>query len=351
MTFDEIESNADFLAFLADHRLALPQTLKFRSNTARILNTVTNSYNVLMTFHDEISARDGQPFVRVYWFNSGDEAYFVPKGKRKELTAEEKRQYAIKQQKREQAQQELRLKSMQRAYHEYLSASVPCKHHAYPTLKGVKVHHGVRYATQTLTETDAAGKLIYRLGKGDMLIPIISLDKKFMSYQRIRKNGTKLLCADGVKSGGFYPIGAWNSTMRQVILAEGYATGATLYESTGITVMVCFDVGNVTTLAKMLKEKFPELDVIIATDFDLEKNQAGLLTALRINQELGYKVVFPIAVVDGSDWNDLQHESDQDFVHSHFFEQLADIEKRSADEVAKDYYSFLNETNLEKLAA
>lgn len=351
MSFDAIIGSSDFQSFLATNNLEIPTKFVFKNNSGRIKDTDNNTLSVLLTYHDEITAREGKPFVRVHWFNGKGSLYFVPKGKNKELTAKEKREYAIKKQEKEQRNKELRLQSMQRAYHEYKTATAPCKNHQYLTDKGVLAHYGIRFATQTLTETDSFGEKVYRLCKGEMIIPIISLDKKFMSYQRIRSNGKKLLCTNGVKSGGFYPLGRWNATVQQVVLVEGYATGATLHEATGVTVFVCFDVGNVVTIAQMLKEQYPDLDVIIATDFDLEKGQAGLLTALQINQQLGYKVVFPINVVEGSDWNDLQKQTDQDFVHNLFFSQLADIEARSANEAAQDFYSFLNEKNLEKLAA
>src|SRR5690606_37055855 len=193
---------------------------------------------------------------------------------------------------------------------------------------------------------------IYRICKGEMIIPIISLDKKFMGYQRIRTDGRKLQCRDGLKNKGFFPLGGWNSKKtKKVVLCEGYATGATLYEATGLTVFVCFDVGNVQALATQMKARFPDIEIIIATDFDLEKEQAGLITGLRLAQQFDLKVVFPLAVVNGSDWNDLQAESGQDYVRELFFNLLDEYNGKTIEQATSIYHDFLNEKNLQKLVA
>lgn len=351
MSFEAVRNSMDFQNFLSVNRLEIPANFKLGiKNTGRIKDLDNNTLSVLLTYHDELTARDGKPFVRVFWFNGKGEQYFTIGRKAKELTPEQKRKYAIEKQKREAWLKEQELKSKQRAYHEYMQAAVPCQYHQYLTTKAVQVHYGVRVATQTITDKNAAGETVYRLCKGELVIPLIDVNKKFMTYQRIRADGKKLLCRDGVKSGGFFPIGRWNSQTTQVVLCEGYATGATLHESTGVTVFVCFDIGNIRTVAELLKAKYPHLDIVIASDFDLDKGQAGLITALELNKIHGFKVVFPITVLDGSDWNDLQHEADQDHVHHLFFQQLADIDARSPQDAANDFYDFLNEKNKEKLA-
>src|SRR5690606_38695310 len=111
--------------------------------------------------------------------------------------------------------------------------------------------------------------------------------------------------------------------------AEGYATGATIHEATGETVFICIDVGNVIAVAQELKEKYPEGEVIIATDYDLDKMQAGLINALVHSVELGYKFIFTTTVQNGTDWNDLLVESDIHNVNRRIFDALETFKTKS----------------------
>lgn len=351
MTFDEIRNSEKFQTFLISHSLALPNNFKLNGHQqSRIIDTANKTTSVLMTYHDELSARDGKPFVRFYWFNGREPAFFIPSGKQKKLTAAELKKKAEENAKREAWLKEQQIKNARTAHHEYINASVTCKHHPYLQKKGVQAHYGLRYATQTLTETNEDGKMVYRICKGELLIPIISLDKQFMSYQRIREDGKKLLCRNSSKHKGIFPLGRWNKNTTKVVLAEGYATGATLHEATGLTVFVCFDIGNLSVVAQELKDHYPHVEVILASDFDLDKKQAGLITSLLLAQQFGFKFVFPFTVLEGSDWNDLQAESGADAVHHLFFEQLAEYDKQSHADIAAYYHQFLNEENLEKVA-
>lgn len=67
---------------------------------------------------------------------------------------------------------------------------------------------------------------------------------------------------NGVKSGRFpqpTKLGprttCWkNSEIDQVVVTEGYATGASIHEATGARVIVAFNAGNLLPVAKQIKE-------------------------------------------------------------------------------------------------
>lgn len=353
MSFDLMINSKEFQDFLLQNHAAIPSKFALRNNKARLLNTLTNTVSIELTYYDEYKAHDRIPFIRLFWFNnSNDPQYFSLKTPPKKLTPQEKRERERIRLEKERQEKERQFLACQRAHDEYRNAAVPCKSHQYLSTKGVLAHYGVKIATQTIYEMDANNDKVYRMCKGEMIIPIISLEKQFMGYQRIRPDGTKLLCRDGLKHKGFFPLGGWNSKKTQrVVLCEGYATGATIHESTGLTVFVCFDIGNVQALVMELRAKYPHIEIILATDFDLEKGQAGLITGLLLAQQFNLKFVFPLSVIDGSDWNDLQAQNDQEAVKELFFAQLEEYNTQSIDEAINYYRHFLTEQNLEKLAA
>ena len=75
--------------------------------------------------------------------------------------------------------------------------------------------------------------------------------------------------AGSEKKGCFHFLGDEKDLSKEeIILAEGYATGASLHMGTGKPVAVAFDAGNLEVVAKKLREKYPEAKITIAADND-----------------------------------------------------------------------------------
>ncbi len=51
-------------------------------------------------------------------------------------------------------------------------------------------------------------------------------------------------------------------------IAEGFATGATIHQATGYPVAIAFNAGNLESVAKSLRQKLPDLPMIIGADDD-----------------------------------------------------------------------------------
>jgi hypothetical protein len=79
----------------------------------------------------------------------------------------------------------------------------------------------------------------------------------------------KLFLKGGRKSGLWHwcgdPAGA-----AVLLVAEGYATGASLHQATGRPVAVAFDAGNLAPVAKALHQAHPAALIVVCGDDDLQ---------------------------------------------------------------------------------
>ena len=71
--------------------------------------------------------------------------------------------------------------------------------------------------------------------------------------------------AGGVKKGHFFLIGGMGQT---ILVAEGYATAATLHLATGLPVAVAWDAGNLKPVVAALKSAHPKSRFLICADND-----------------------------------------------------------------------------------
>jgi putative DNA primase/helicase len=108
--------------------------------------------------------------------------------------------------------------------------------------KGVRAYGIYRNETGPLELSAGEDKPQIWSGKGALLIPICDIDGALMGAQSIADNGFKLFPRGAALAGG-HLIGDVAEDGR-LLIAEGYATAATLHEATGLTVVVAFNAGN-----------------------------------------------------------------------------------------------------------
>ncbi len=66
----------------------------------------------------------------------------------------------------------------------------------------------------------------------------------------------------------------------RVLIAEGFATGASVHEATGDAVAVAFNAGNLKPVAKILRAKFPDAHITVCADNDTKtEGNPGLTKA------------------------------------------------------------------------
>lgn len=179
---------------------------------------------------------------------------------------------------------------------------------SYLARKGVQPH-GVRFAPG-----------------GGLLVPVRDATGKLWNVQRIAptkpEGGApeKLFLKGGRKSGLWHMLGEVGGGVGAdeppavVLIAEGYATAATLHEATGYPVAVAFDAGNLVHVARALRQQYPAALLAVCGDDDRDTqaktgNNPGREKAAAAARAVHGLALFPKGLPDGgSDFNDLaQH--------------------------------------------
>lgn len=211
-----------------------------------------------------------------------------------ELTDADRKAYRAaiqKQQKaREQAETELRNEAAKRA-DALWAQSFPVTEHPYLTRKQIKAH-------------------CCRLYKDRLVVPMRDAQGNLRSLQFIGPDGTKRFLTNGQKRGTYATIGKPTGKDCTILIAEGFATAATLHQATGNAVVIAFDAGNLEPVAKIIREKFPAARIIIAGDNDqFTDGNPGWTAAENTARQIGGYVFIPEfenpdPQLKPTDWND-----------------------------------------------
>ncbi len=137
-----------------------------------------------------------------------------------------------------------------------------------------------------------------RLYKGALVIPLFDQNSQLTNAQLIQNDGAKRFLSGGKKKSCHWSIG---EPTPRILIAEGFATAARLYEESHFMVFIAFDCGNLTETAKTVKAKHPNAEIIICGDNDL--NGVGQKAARDAALAIGGKYLIPAIV--GMDWNDV----------------------------------------------
>lgn len=177
-------------------------------------------------------------------------------------------------------------------------------HSPYLVRKGVQPH-GVRFAPG-----------------GWLLVPLRDAAGELWNLQRIAPakpdSGApeKLFLKGGRKSGLWHLVGepatgddAAGSAV--LLIAEGYATAATLHEATGYPVAVAFDAGNLQHVARALRQLHPDALLGLCGDDDQDTEKQTGTNPGRVKAAAAARAVHGLALFPkglphgGSDFNDL----------------------------------------------
>ncbi|MGC4882198.1 DUF927 domain-containing protein [Providencia hangzhouensis] len=158
------------------------------------------------------------------------------------------------------------------------------------------------------------------LTDGSLIIPLMDADGTITAAQTIKPNGEKRLLLDSAKNGSYYPINE-PVNVSTVIIAEGLATAMTcqLIQPEAYTV-AAIDAGNLIHVAKVMRTKYPESQIIIAGDND-SKNEinTGKVKAEAAAREVsGYVSIPPCQ----GDWNDYLQSREREATASAFSEGI-----------------------------
>ncbi len=203
---------------------------------------------------------------------------------------------------------EMQAKAMKRAYARWMIAT-ETNDHPYLSAKGVEKNgHGLK--------KDALGNL---------LIPGFDIETGWIrTLQRISPEGVKRFESGCPKKGALYLIEPEDKKdlTGEILIAEGYATGASLYQATGIPVAIAFDSDNLLDAAENIRKKYPHLEITICADNDHD-NKTGVNVGVKKAKEaafaVGGKVVVPSFTKEEkekgcTDFNDLYVSRGKDAV-------------------------------------
>ncbi|CAI8724728.1 VapE domain-containing protein [Pseudomonas chlororaphis] len=118
-------------------------------------------------------------------------------------------------------------------------------------------------------------KVRYAPRTGAVLVPmcnvrdqIVGLQVLFPGKQEATGRDKSYWPAGMSKEGAFHLIGPHPEPGEPVLVCEGYATGASLHMATSLAVAIAFDAGNLMTVSKAMRERFPGRPIIICRDDD-----------------------------------------------------------------------------------
>ena len=155
---------------------------------------------------------------------------------------------------------------------------------------------------------------------GVLLVPMV-LDGQIVNLQGIFPakvidgERDKDFLVGGRKEGCYCPLGKPADDSTPIIIAEGRATAGSVHQATGHLTICAFDAGNLPSVAKAMRAKFPKAEIIIAADNDQwtipkrgEPNP-GYTKAKEAAKLVGGRVVLPSIPNDDpdrrTDWNDV----------------------------------------------
>ena len=137
---------------------------------------------------------------------------------------------------------------------------------------------------------------------GDVLVPGYDVDGKLWTVQYIKEDGTKRFAKDSRKHGCFHVVGAPNGAAALqkiamspvIVIAEGYATAATLAEHGKVPTLAAYDSGNLLSVATSIRERWPDKAIVIAGDDDHRlENNPGREKALAAAEAVAGIAIFP----------------------------------------------------------
>ena len=113
---------------------------------------------------------------------------------------------------------------------------------------------------------------------GTLLIPGRDVEGRIHTLQIITPEGEKRFLFGGQKHGMHHVIDPGRKLgQHPILVAEGYATAASVHEALKLPVVVAFDSGNLTPVVQALHAKYPRQPILVLADDDhRQANNPGL---------------------------------------------------------------------------
>ena len=164
----------------------------------------------------------------------------------------------------------------------WVGAQIATEGHPYLQRKGIGIH-GARMT-----------------GDGRLVLPLYSAEGNLSSLQYIDADGGKLYHPGGQTGACFWMIGTMDEP-GPLYIAEGFATAATIYETTTRPCAVAYSASNLVPVTDALREKYgQQQSIVIVADHD--KSGVGQKYADQASAKYGSTVIMPpIVCMDDTD--------------------------------------------------
>jgi putative DNA primase/helicase len=273
---NQVQIQQEFKGFLIDTIGYAPETILGDSTLHRIKDNQGKPNGAYVLHLDGVPAgycEDWKTGLKVNWKAEGN----YPK-----LTEAQRTEFKLEQQKQQQlrnAEEKQRHNgaAQKAAYIEKQTKPVP--QHSYITKKRIKPHNA-------------------RLYKDALVIPILN-EGELVSLQFIDKDGNKRFLTGGKLKGSYSQLGIYDAN-KPILICEGWATGASLYESTDNLTYVALFAKNLKEVAIYVRSLYRHNEIIICGDNDV--SGVGQAAAREAALAIGGKYLIPETI--GFDWND-----------------------------------------------
>lgn len=199
--------------------------------------------------------------------------------------------------------------------------------------------------------------LRYTAADGALMVPLFDAVGKLWNLQNVKPDGQKRFLPGGRKSGLWFMVGLDKpapaavagagaldgdqagehggdqaAAVRVILVAEGYATAASLHEATGYPCAVAFDAGNLDKVARALRQHYPAALLVLCGDDDQATytktgSNPGRIKATAAAVAVQGVAIFPADLApDQSDFNDMAARLGAEAVRDHVLSAIADHE-------------------------
>ena len=131
-----------------------------------------------------------------------------------------------------------------------------------------------------------------RNDRESLIIPLLNSNQELVSlqflYQDEEGNTQKRFLPGGQKRECFCLLGNLHE-VQKIFIAEGFATGCSVHEASGVPVVIAFDCGNLPVVTAMIRAMRPNSRIIIAADND----DAGIAKAKEAAYKNSSEVLLP----------------------------------------------------------
>lgn len=165
--------------------------------------------------------------------------------------------------------------------------------HAEAQAKAARLWRQARPATNAhpYLQRKRIGAIGIRQLRDMLLIPARDANGTLHTLQFISPDGSKRFLSGGRIAGCYYAMGR---PVGSLLLCEGYSTAATVFQATGEATAVAFNAGNLPTVARALRAKFPRLRFVVCADNDAATpGNPGLTKATEAARAVGGFVAVP----------------------------------------------------------